>query len=76
MAGLYRDLTGQRFGNWTVDVRDPSPPPPTHGSRPVYWLVTCDCGNEGSVRSSDLLSGHSKRCRECSLKLYAIPRRS
>lgn len=64
------DLTGRRFGHWTVECRDPSPPPPTTAARPAYWLVTCDCGNEGSVRTHDLTSGHSTQCRECGIKVW------
>jgi hypothetical protein len=58
------DLTGQRFGRWFVEAKDPNP---TRTSRHVFWLVVCDCGQEGSVRTGDLLTGHSKGCRECYL---------
>lgn len=56
------DLTGQRFGKWLVEARDPCP---DGASRAVFWLVLCDCGYEGSLRTSDLVSGHSTRCRNC-----------
>lgn len=67
MAFRITDLTGRRFGQWTVEARDPAP---NSVYRAVYWLVVCDCGNEGSVRASDLIDGHSKRCRECGLKIW------
>lgn len=54
------DLTGQKFGEWTVDAKDPAP---SVASRSTYWLVTCSCGTESSIRSNELLSGRSVRCR-------------
>ena len=32
------DLTGQKFGRWTVLERA------FNGKREVYWLCQCDCG--------------------------------
>lgn len=59
------DLIGQTFGQWTVDAKDPSP---TAANRATYWLVTCTCGTERSIRSENLLSGRSWRCRSCMMK--------
>lgn len=56
------DLTGLIFGQWTVEGKDPEP---TTTSRHTYWLVVCTCGSEGSVRTTDLLTGTSYRCKEC-----------
>ncbi len=39
------ELTGQRFGRWTV----------TGKSEPPYWLCVCDCGNTGRIQASSLL---------------------
>lgn len=59
------DLTGQRFGKWLVEAKDPAPL-----SKGTYWLVLCDCGNENSLRTHDLQSGHSTGCRDCGLKAW------
>lgn len=64
------DLTGRTFGQWTVEAQDPEP---TTTSRHTYWLVVCTCGNEGSVRATDLMSGMSYRCKKCS---YGLMRRN
>lgn len=50
------DLTGQRFGRWTVIRRQGS-----SGGK-ALWLCMCDCGNEGEVKSTNLRSGKSKSC--------------
>ena len=50
------DLTGQRFGKWTVirfDHRKDSQ---------YYWLCHCDCGTERAVKAGALTSGRSKSC--------------
>ena len=50
------DLTGQRFGRWTVLGIAPSSP------RNAKWYCRCDCGNEKIVRASLLRNGTSKSC--------------
>ncbi len=56
--GLFQDLTGRRFGKWTVL----SYAGRTHNSRKSHWLCRCDCGNTRRVRSGHLLSGRSTSC--------------
>lgn len=53
------DITGQKFGHWTVIERDSS----KKGGN-AYWLCLCDCGNSEirSVRGVDLRSGKSLSC--------------
>ncbi len=50
------DLTGQRFGRWTVQeyvgVRKNN----------YYWSCVCDCGNIARVHSGNLKGGHSQSC--------------
>lgn len=48
------DLTGLRFGAWTVLKRDPS--------RPRYYVCKCDCGTIRSVFGSTLKNGASNSC--------------
>jgi hypothetical protein len=49
-----RDETGKRYGRWMVIGR----------SRGSYekWECRCDCGNEGIVTRTNLISGNSKSC--------------
>ncbi len=55
------DLTGQRFGDWTVVERTPPP----LKRRGVFWLCRCTCKTEHPVRDSALRTGRSKRCKPC-----------
>ncbi len=51
------DLTGKRFGRWTVIKRD--------GSNQHYsamWVCTCDCGTKRRINGADLRSGHTQSC--------------
>ena len=53
------DLTGKRFGHWSVlQMVDSS-------KRGAHCLCRCDCGNESVVRGGDLRDGHSTRCEQC-----------
>lgn len=54
------DLTGQKFGKWTVISRGENT---KNGS--ARWNCKCECGNEGLVRGSALRSGKSKSCGKC-----------
>lgn len=56
-----RDLTGKKFGRWTVvgfdrEVRVPS------GKKYCRWFCSCECGTSRSVFGSSLRSGASKSC--------------
>jgi Replication protein len=50
------DLTGQRFGKFTVQQRAKN----YNGA--VYWYCRCDCGNDRAIRGSALKQGASKSC--------------
>ncbi len=50
-----QDLTGMRFGWWTVVRHEP-----TDGA--LTWLCRCDCGEEASVRGTLLRTGRSTSC--------------
>ena len=54
----FNDLTGQRFGRWTVLAEAPK-------TRPGQskWHCRCDCGNEKpAIHYTSLVSGRSKSC--------------
>lgn len=53
---MRRDLTGQKFNHLSViEITEKTP-------RATIWLCRCDCGNETTVATSDLTSGHTKSC--------------
>lgn len=54
------DLTGQRFGKYTVIGRDETKP--KGKTCKVYWICLCDCGNKKSVRGDHLKSGKILSC--------------
>jgi hypothetical protein len=47
------DLSGKRFGRWTVLARRPQP------GRAV-WICVCDCGREGVIYGAHLRGGFSR----------------
>lgn len=51
------DLTGQKFGRWTVTgiARRTE-------RRRYYWACVCECGTEGEVLSDALRNGKSRSC--------------
>lgn len=57
------DLTGQKFGKWTVLERSSND---RNGN--LRWLCRCDCGREKIVCGKSLRSGNSKGCRSCFVK--------
>lgn len=59
-ANNFKDLTGQKFGRWTVKSLDGTVG--EDGNRVAVWLCLCECGNERVVRGSDLRKGASKSC--------------
>lgn len=51
------DLTGQVFGRLTVLSRGEN-----SSSGKARWICRCECGEETTVRSTDLRSGDTKSC--------------
>ena len=56
--GTLIDLTGQRFGRWTVVARAGA----DSAGKNSTWLCRCDCGNEKIVSKVSLKNGSSKSC--------------
>lgn len=52
----FKDLTGQTFGNWTVDGRGD-----TRSTR-IYWMCRCSCGVTRQVSGAHLANGRSRGC--------------
>lgn len=55
--GKVVDLTGARFGRWTVLERSGS-----NSSGQATWLCKCDCGTQRVVDGSSLRAGKSTGC--------------
>lgn len=57
MAGITKEITGERFGKLVALY-------PTNrksgGSR--YWMCQCDCGNKKEIIKSLLMNGKTKSC--------------
>lgn len=58
---MAEDLTGQRFGRWTVLGRA-SDQITKSGYHHVMWNCRCDCGTEKAVRGKSLKYGISRSC--------------
>ena len=61
--GRKVDLTGQRFGKWTVFGDSGK----RGKSRSVIWTCVCDCGVQKDVYGTSLTSGKSTSCG-CNIK--------
>ena len=60
--GIFKDLTGQQFGDLTVLSL-------SHcilKTRSSVWLCKCRCGVEVTVQAGNLVSGNTARCLSCS----------
>lgn len=58
---MAEDLTGQRFGRWTVLGRAPDHVCDS-GYHQIMWNCRCDCGTEKVVRGKSLKYGISQSC--------------
>lgn len=67
----FKDLTGKRFGKWTVLCRDTS-----HPSKAIYWNCRCDCGTEKTICGGDLKGNRSKGCIPCSKRVHGMSKTS
>lgn len=54
---MYKDLTGKKFGRWSVISRAG-----INKFRQVLWRCHCVCGSIKEVPSNSLLGGKSKSC--------------
>lgn len=66
----FIDLSGQKFGRWTVLYKDSDRIKEKHKNNKengsstsiIYWICECECGNKGSVDSGNLKNGISRSC--------------
>lgn len=61
------NLTGVRFGRWTVVRR-------VAGYKRMRWLCRCDCGTERDVMTNTLTSGDSQSCGCLHAEVVATPK--
>lgn len=65
------DLTGRRFGRWTV-IKFAKKSACASNKNILWWLCHCECGTDKIVRGHSLRTGTSKSCgcysRECHTK--------
>lgn len=54
--GAFQDLTGQKFGFWTVIKRGHI------DKKTTFWTCECECGTIKDVRAGDLKNGKSVSC--------------
>ena len=61
------DLTGKRFGKWTVLEYAGQRIRCYRGEKFLtrMWLCRCDCGVQKEVRDSNLTGGRSTKCQRC-----------
>lgn len=52
------DLTGKRFGRWTVLYQTKS----KFKTHATMWHCRCDCGNERDISKINLVNGKTKSC--------------
>ena len=62
MARKLIDLTGQRFGRWTVLKRGPDYERHDSYERSPRWYCQCDCGEVRLVHGASLERGISTSC--------------
>jgi hypothetical protein len=61
MSRRLHDLTGRKFGRWTVLALWPE----RYRCGHALWLCRCDCGEECIVLGNNLRIGSSTRCKRC-----------
>lgn len=59
--GKFVDLTGMKFGRWTVLYRSPDRID-ADGKKRVWFRCRCDCGKEADVIAASLRNGKSLSC--------------
>ena len=55
--GAFKDLTGMKFGRFTVVSRAAN-----DNRGQARWICSCECENRVAVRGTDLRNGRSKSC--------------
>lgn len=67
--GIYRNMTGEKFGLWVV-LREGE----TYRFGGRRWVCECACGTQRVIRTSALRRGHTTSCG-CKIKAQGYPHR-
>lgn len=67
----FQDLSGQKFGRWTVLEIHPDRNPAGH----IQWKCRCACGTEAVMTRANLKSGRSTGCIKCRPSKHGHARR-
>jgi hypothetical protein len=60
MRGRLEDISGMKFGKWTVVDG------PHSGKYPgAWWGAVCECGGKHVIYGRNLKNGQSTQCRAC-----------
>lgn len=59
---VLEDLTGRKFGRWTVIERAPNRVSKSGKTRSIMWKCRCECGVEKDVGARALKTGMSTSC--------------
>jgi len=71
--GNFNDLTGNKFGRWTVIKRAKNS---SNLCRNPRWFCRCECGNESIVYGHTLKNGESQSCGCLQRELLSKRRKS
>ena len=58
MANKIIDLTGQKFGEWTVLKKSTK-----RDKRGIFWTCQCSCGLIKDICGTDLRQGKTTKCK-------------
>ena len=67
MQRKVKDLTGQKFGYYTVIERVP-----TRYGHVAFWRCRCECGTLSDVPGCDLRNGRRQCCKHCNSRKQPI----
>jgi hypothetical protein len=61
------DLSGKKFGKWTVEEYYGRKVFPNKRSYAQYWSCRCECGDLHAVEQASLVKGRSTACVQCGI---------
>ena len=59
---LPKEMTGKKFGKWTVICKADPPKDIKNRSGFIFWKCLCECGKESIVNGASLRSGKTRAC--------------
>lgn len=70
LRNRFKDLTGKRFGKWTVIAETAKHPSRSN----AHWICRCECGTEKTLNGSNLTRSQnpSRSCFPCSQRQHGM----